>query len=66
MKKIYENSTILVEVNASGEVFITNQTNTLAQLRVGTYRRQELVVTAHDTSLIPWSINGLSAFITRS
>lgn len=61
MKVIYENQHIKVTVNSSDEVFVENKQNKDSTIRIGSYGRGRLQITCHNGTIIPGSVNGLSA-----
>lgn len=70
MKTVYENANILVRVNSSDEVFITNKgyvntSDSKTEIRVSAYASDELRITAHGHNFYPTSFNGLGGFKVR-
>ncbi len=60
METIWSNDKVMVQVNSSGEVFVT-------ELQRGNYVRISdsqgcLIITAQSSLMIPTAVNGLSAF----
>ncbi|GEM_PF-2301829 len=61
---LYEDHTVRVFKNPSGEIFVENVRGVEATIRIGA-DRDGLSVTAHDGTFTPWAINGLPAFLVR-
>lgn len=67
---LYENVDIVVFKNPAGEIFV-QKTSRVADtegpcIRIGCFGHTELVVTANNGGLIPWAVNGVSAFRVKS
>lgn len=58
---LFEDSRIKVYQNGSGEIFVENKRNKKATVRISSDGGSYLRITAHDGTMTPGSINGLSA-----
>ena len=59
---LYEDEDVLFYTNGSKEFFVQNKHEPKCTLRIGSFSRAGLLVTAHDCYLSPWAVNGLPAF----
>lgn len=64
IKTIYEDSYITVRKNPSGEIFITNNKDKDAEIRIGP-DGTGLIATTSRGRMSPWMVNGLQAFSVR-
>lgn len=64
MLTIYENASIEVFRNTSGEIFVKLKRYPAATIRISN-QYDHLRVTCHDGTLTPGAINGLAAFFAH-
>jgi hypothetical protein len=62
---LFEDSTLVVYTNGSGEIFVERKSDDKVTIRV-TPDHNDLTVTAAQARLTPWSVNGLPAFRVTS
>ena len=65
MNNLFENNEVLVEVNESGEIFVTSKVYGKSKdvtLRISPYPFGELFLTTREGYFLPNAVNGLGGF----
>lgn len=62
MTELYNDGTLRVYTNGSGEIFVQERQYNNATIRISPARRG-MSITCHDGELVPSSINGLPAIL---
>lgn len=68
MKELFNDGKIQVFTNGAGEIFVKNLKNLDTfplEIRIGTYNRDLLQITAYGRVFEPHSFNGLGGFIIK-